>query len=92
MAVRVGVREAKAHLSRYLRIVKAGGEVILTDRGRPVGKIVPIEDGGLFLEDRIARLETEGVLEPANPGARLPEPVLSSGRSAQEYLREDRER
>jgi prevent-host-death family protein len=39
----VGIREAKIHLSKLLKLVKAGGEVILTERGQPVGKILPID-------------------------------------------------
>ncbi len=39
----VGVREAKAHLSRLLKMVQEGREVVLTDRGKPVGRIVPVE-------------------------------------------------
>jgi prevent-host-death family protein len=37
----VGVRELKAQLSEYLRRVKAGETVIITERGRPIGRIVP---------------------------------------------------
>ena len=37
----VGVRELKAHLGRYLKIVKEGGTVTITDRGRTVGEIRP---------------------------------------------------
>ena len=32
----VGIRDAKTHLSRYLKLVQAGEEVIITDHGRPV--------------------------------------------------------
>ena len=38
----VGIRDAKMHLSKYLKMVQQGTEVIITDRGRPVGKIIPI--------------------------------------------------
>lgn len=33
---RVGVRELKAHLSHYLRLVREGGRVIVTVRGEEV--------------------------------------------------------
>ena len=36
----VGIRDAKMHLSKYLKMVQQGTEVIITDRGRPVGKIM----------------------------------------------------
>lgn len=38
---RVGVHEAKTHLSRLLRDVEQGGEVILERGGRPIARIVP---------------------------------------------------
>jgi prevent-host-death family protein len=49
----IGVREAKISLSKMLKMVKNGNEVILTDRGRPVGKIVPLEEESLPLDVRI---------------------------------------
>lgn len=38
---RVGVAELKDQLSRYLRAVEAGAEVEVTDRDRPIARIVP---------------------------------------------------
>jgi prevent-host-death family protein len=40
---RVGVHEAKTHLSRLLREVEAGKEVVVTRGGVPVARIVPAE-------------------------------------------------
>ncbi len=37
----VGVRELKSHLSEYLRQVKKGRTVVITEHGQPVGRIVP---------------------------------------------------
>ncbi len=37
------VSKLKATLSEYLARVKAGEEVIVTERGRPVAKIVPLQ-------------------------------------------------
>lgn len=36
------VYEAKTHLSRLLRRVRAGEEIIIADAGRPVARLVPI--------------------------------------------------
>jgi prevent-host-death family protein len=36
-----GVREARQNLSALLDEVKAGHEVVITERGRPVAKLVP---------------------------------------------------
>jgi prevent-host-death family protein len=35
----IGVRELKAHLSRYLRDVQAGEVVLVTDRGRVIAEL-----------------------------------------------------
>ena len=38
----VGVGEAKTHLSRLLKQVEAGGEVVIERGGRPVARLVPV--------------------------------------------------
>ena len=40
---RVGIRDLKAHLSRHLKRVQAGARLVVTDRGRSVASIAPIE-------------------------------------------------
>lgn len=39
------MHEAKTHLSRLLRRVAAGEEIIITSGGRPAARLVPIESG-----------------------------------------------
>jgi len=39
----VGVHEAKTHLSRLLRRVAAGEEIVITSGGRPAAKLVPVD-------------------------------------------------
>ncbi len=89
----VGIRDAKIHLSKFLKIVQKGGEVILTDRGRPVGKIVPIQKEDLPLPARIKRLEDQGLLEacPEKGRKKVPAPIPVPDDIAQRFLREDRE-
>jgi prevent-host-death family protein len=38
----VGVAELKARLTTYLKRVKSGDEVLITERGEPVAKLVPL--------------------------------------------------
>ena len=54
--INVGVREAKINLSKLLKRVMQGQEVIITDRGKPVGKIVPVPQDHLSLAERIKRM------------------------------------
>lgn len=56
MPATVGVHEAKTHLSRLLRRVSAGEEIVIARGGKPVARLVPVEwrprvlgrDRGLF--------------------------------------------
>ena len=41
----VGVFEAKNHLTALLDEVEGGGEVIITRRGKPIARLVPLEAG-----------------------------------------------
>lgn len=38
----VGIRELKAHLSRYLKRVRAGRQLMVTERGRTIAAITPM--------------------------------------------------
>ena len=51
----IGVRQLKAHLSRYLKRVQAGTRLVVTDRGRAVATISPTDAAGPSDEDAWAR-------------------------------------
>jgi prevent-host-death family protein len=40
--MQVSVREMKNNLSKYLRRARAGADVVITDRGRPVARLMPM--------------------------------------------------
>jgi len=58
-AIEVGVRELKARLSAYVRKVKAGATIIITERGKPVGRIAALQSSPAA---RIADLAKSGQL------------------------------
>ena len=72
-----GVAELKARLSGYLRHVKGGHEVLITKRGLPVAKIIPLDASELRGERRL-RLAKAGLLQLARKP--LPRSVLSPPR------------
>ncbi len=43
MATQINIHEAKTHLSKLLQRVIAGEEIVIAKAGKPVAKIVPIE-------------------------------------------------
>ena len=47
----VGIRELKNSLSKYIDRVRAGGEVIVTDRGRPVARLSAVDASDDHLAD-----------------------------------------
>jgi prevent-host-death family protein len=70
-SVKVGVRELKTKLSAYVRAVESGATVIITERGKPVGKISCIQPS---VDLKIRSLEESGLFRwsgnkfaPANP-------------------------
>jgi len=58
--MRVGTRELKSKLSEYLRRVKDGETIIVTERGRTIGQIVPVKP---TLEKRLKGLAESGFVE-----------------------------
>lgn len=61
---RVSISELKAHLSRYLREVRRGGEIQVLDRGVPIARLSRLEVPSRRDADRRARLIKGGVLRP----------------------------
>jgi len=58
--MRVPIGRLKAHLSKYLDHARAGEAVVVTDRGRPVAQLVPLE-GGVAQEGRVRDLLRAGL-------------------------------
>jgi prevent-host-death family protein len=56
------VSKLKASLSAYLRRVKAGEEVLVTERGRPVAKLSPATSHQT-LPQHLAEMERQGLIK-----------------------------
>jgi prevent-host-death family protein len=63
------VVEVKARLSEYLRLVKAGAELVVTERGVPIARMVPLDDAERKSTRRL-RLARTGLVRPGR--GRLP--------------------
>lgn len=91
--ISIGIRDAKINLSKLLKEVQKGAEVIITDRDKPVGRIVPVSvEENLPLAERIASLERECLIQPAKKKKvkNLPPPLPLPGELARKMLEEDR--
>lgn len=88
----IGVRDAKAQLSRLLQDVQAGEEWTITERGKPVARLVSIASGSLSFAERVRRLEQNGTIEPAHvEPLSLPPPLPIRPGLAREMLDRDRD-
>ncbi len=85
----VGLRELKNRLSAYVRQVRAGQTIVVTDRGQVVAELHPpgLVPPGTRIDPAIARLVSRGVLTLGAPNTgrvylRLPR-LLRSTTSAE---------
>jgi prevent-host-death family protein len=92
--MKLGLREANQHFSKAIKAVRAGREVILTDRGQPIAVIKPIKaaDGQ---EAALQAMADEGLITlPARRGP-LPasrwKPVKVKGKPVSDTVIEDRQ-
>ena len=78
----VGVYEAKTHLPRLLARVSRGESLTITRHGRPVARLVPVEDDArsralrasrriLERRSRLARLSLSELLDTIHEGHRF---------------------
>jgi prevent-host-death family protein len=85
---RIGIRELNQHASRVIDRVRNGEVIEVTDRGKPVARVVPITDTPGLL----GRLVQEGrALPPAAMGViPMPPAVGDDGMSASDEVAEGR--
>jgi prevent-host-death family protein len=72
---RVGIRDLKARLSEYVREVKAGGTIVVTEHGRAVARLVPEAQ---TLREKLQALADSGLISWS--GRALP-PIKPAGRT-----------
>lgn len=71
----VGIRELRNGLSRHIADVREGAEIVVTDHGTPVARIVPIG-----YESGLEKLIREGIARrPTSPRRPLPDRVEAAG-------------
>lgn len=91
---KANIGELKTHLSLYLKGVKSGGKVLVTERNKPIAKLVPLDDDDLY-ETEEDQLVAEGILRPPQNTEPLPDDFFDDapfvpGNKAIEILMEER--
>jgi prevent-host-death family protein len=90
---KVGSRELKNRLGRYLGEVRKGQTILITDRGKAVAKLTPVGPSDQPEESLLSvlrKLESEGMLRLAKRPLGKFRAVPSRGKSASEMIIEDR--
>lgn len=90
--MRMGLREANQRFSRAVRAVKAGQQVVLTERGKPIAVLTALPEASPP-EVAVRRLESAGLLRGATRAGPLPpwRPRPLTGESLSKTLREERD-
>lgn len=90
----VGARELKTRLGTYLREVRRGRTLVVTDRGEPIAELRPIGSGMSATDAALAKLKAKGAVTQMEdrPLSRFRQ-VVARGRSLSDavvYERSDR--
>jgi len=92
--MRLGLREANQHFSKAIKAVRAGKEVILTERGHPIAVIKPIKGEGAQ-EAAVQAMAADGLITPASRKGPMPPPrwraVKVTGGPVSQTIIDDRE-
>jgi prevent-host-death family protein len=90
--INVGIKEVKNNLSRLLARVKAGEEILITKRGRPVARIVKENQGDKSVRATLEPLVQRGLI--TLPNRSILKDRISAveilGKSVSEMVIEDR--
>ena len=89
----VGIKELKNRLTHYLRLSRAGEEIIVCDRGKPIALIQRIDMARQPKSDEaiLAQMAAEGTVTlPRKHAATKFKPVRIEGKTAASMVVEDR--
>jgi prevent-host-death family protein len=89
----IGLRDANQNFSRIVKAIRAGEEVTLTDRGKPMARISPIR-AAPDSRQAMRALERAGLLRGARAAGPMPRwtPRTLKGGPISQTLREERDR
>lgn len=91
MSLVVGARDLKNRLGSYLRAVREGAHIVVTERGQPVAELHALARPASELEARLQRLAAEGLVTLPTLDHLPPRvPLQIAGASMSDAIIEDR--
>jgi prevent-host-death family protein len=86
----VGARELKTRLGTYLRRVREGRTLVVTDRGEPIAELRPVQ-ADTSVPAALARLSSKrAVTMPVRKSMASFRPILSHGRPLSDAVHQER--
>ncbi len=87
-----GIKNLKNNLSRFLLIVKKGEDVVITERGKVIARIVKEQPNKKSVAESLGPLVVKGMVTlPTRQIAKdIPDPLEISGKPVSEMVTEDR--
>lgn len=87
-----GIKDIKNNLSRYLDRVKSGEEILITERGKPIARIIRERSKSSSIRQALGPLLENGLVSmPAQQQEKEPPArIEASGKSASEMAIENR--
>ena len=93
--MKMGLREANQRFSKAIKAVRAGTEVVLTERGRPIAVIKPIKQKEDARQAALNAMADAGLITLPSRKGPMPaprwRPVKIGGKSLSRTIIEDRE-
>jgi len=89
----IGIRELKEQLSSHIQEVKKGATLVITERGRPVARLLPMAGAEAPVEEKLQQLVEAGVISWDGRKLSTDVPVIHvrGSKTVSEMLIEDRD-
>ena len=90
--ISAGIKELKNNLSRYLTLVKRGEDILITERGRAVARIIQAAPKNKSIREALGPLVATGLITLPSQGIdkEITSPVEVPGKPVSEMAIEDR--
>ncbi len=89
----IGIREFKEQLSGHIKEVKNGATLVITERGKPVARLLPVAPAGAPIEAKLHQLVEAGVISWSGRklSPTVPTIPVRGSKTVAEMLIEDRD-
>jgi antitoxin (DNA-binding transcriptional repressor) of toxin-antitoxin stability system len=90
--ISAGIKDLKNNLSRYLSRVKKGQDVLITERGKAIARIIREQPKGVSIQEALSPLVLKGLVSlPSKELTRdMAAPIKVPGKPISEMAMEDR--